>query len=280
MNHELDQLTRVIGRTCGRDISLYDGAFLAKSLEKRVAATGSGGAAAYFDRLAGDPVEAEAFCRSLTITYSEFFRNPLAFALLETLILPGLSQEKGRSGRPEIRVWSAGCAGGQEAYSVAILLDELAARRGGAAVNRRIFASDIVAVELDAARQGVYTTAPLQNVRLRHLNTYFAKHGESYIVIPRLREQVDFSLYDLLDGRSTCPPASIYGDFDLVFCSNVLIYYRPDVRQALLDKFQCCLAPDGYLVTGEAERGIVEQAGGFAMVAPPATVFQRIRHRG
>lgn len=270
MNQELAEFVKVIGRACGRDVSLHDDAFLAKSLEKRLAATGGGTAAAYLDRLAGDPAEAEAFCRSLHVTYSEFFRNPLAFALLEALVLPSLAQERGEMGRPEIRVWSAGCAGGQEAYSIAILLDELVAPC-------RIFASDIVAAELDAARQGVYGAATMQNVRLRHLHNYFDKRGDSFIILPRLRERVDFSLYDLLDPRSTCPPASIYGDFDLVFCSNVLIYYRPEVRQAILDKLRCSLAPAGYLVTGEAERAIVEQAGGFAPVAPPAAVFQRTR---
>jgi chemotaxis protein methyltransferase CheR len=270
MNQELDELVEVIGRTCGRDISPYDAAFLTKSLAKRLTAIGCGTAAAYFARLAGDPAEAEVFCRSLHITYSEFFRNPLAFALLEALILPSLAQERGKMGRPEIRVWSAGCAGGQEAYSVAILLDELAAPC-------RIFASDIAADELAVAQTGVYTAAALQNVRVRHLHNYVVQHGDSYSIIPRLRDRVDFSLYDLLDPRSTCPPASIYGDFDLVFCSNVLIYYRPDVRQAILDKLRCCLAPAGYLVTGEAERASIEQAGGFAPVAPPAAVFQRTK---
>ena len=279
MDHEQDKLIGELGQAVDRDLTLYDAGFLTKTLAKRLAATGSGSAAAYLSRLAADPGEAAAFCRGLNITYSEFFRNPLAFALLETLILPGLVREKARTtGRPEIRVWSAGCAGGQEAYSVAILLDELAATQGQA-VPHRIFASDIVAAELDAARLGVYGAAALQNVRLRHLRRYFDGHDDAFSISPQLRERVDFARYDLLDARSTCPPASIYGDFDLIFCSNLIFYYRPEVRQAILAKLRCCLAPGGYLVTGEAERAIVEQAGGFAPVAPPAAVFQRTRRR-
>jgi chemotaxis methyl-accepting protein methylase len=275
MNPAAEGLIAALSRAVDRDLTVYDAAFLATALEKRLAATGVERSAAYLDHLAADPAEVEVFCRALNVTYSEFFRNPLAFALLETIVLPGLAQEKVQSRHPEMRVWSAGCAGGQEAYSIAILLDELAAAP-------RIFASDIVAAELDAARQGVYGPAALQNVRLRHLRKYFtggAGGAEVFTVSPQLRERVDFSCYDLLDVRSTCPPASIYGEFDLVFCSNVLFYYRPDLRQAILAKLHGCLAPGGYLVTGEVERLLVEQAGGFAPVAPPAAVFRRTRRR-
>lgn len=269
MNQELDALVRLIGQWCDQDITRYDPAFLAQSLERRLAATGGGSAAAYLARLAEDRDEAVAFCRSLRITYSEFFRTPLTFALLEALVLPAIAAARTRTGRPEIRVWSAGCAGGQEPYSLAILLAELAAPH-------RIFASDIAAAELAAARQGVYGEAALRNIPLRHLRGCFEPHGEGYVIRPHLRDAVDFSCHDLLDPRATCPAASIYGDFDLIFCCNVLIYYRPDVRRLILDKLRCCLAPGGYLATSEAERAMVEQAGGFAPVAPPAAVFRRI----
>jgi chemotaxis methyl-accepting protein methylase len=275
MHDAADRLIAALSRAVNRDLTVYDAAFLATVLEKRLAATGAESSAAYLGRLAADPAEVEVFCRGLNVTYSEFFRNPLTFALLEAIVLPGLAQEKARSRHPEIRVWSAGCAGGQEAYSIAILLDELAAAC-------RIFASDIVAAELVAARQGVYGAAAMQNVRLRHLRKYFTGGDGGaavFTVIPQLRERVDFSCYDLRDARSTCPPASIYGEFDLIFCSNLLFYYRPDVRQAILAKLQGCLAPSGYLVTGEVERLMVEQAGGFVPVAPPAAVFRRTRRR-
>jgi chemotaxis methyl-accepting protein methylase len=268
MTEELDALIQRMCGACSQDLTRYDPAFLAQSLERRLAATGGGSAAAYLARLAEDRGEAVAFYRSLSISHSEFFRTPLTFALLEALVLPAIAAARTRTGRPEIRVWSAGCAGGQEPYSLAILLAELAAPH-------RIFASDIAAAELDAARQGVYGPAAMQNVRLRHLRACFEPRGEGYAIRPHLRDAVDFSRHDLLDPRATCPAASIFGDFDLIFCCNVLIYYRPDVRRLILDKLRCCLAPGGYLVTGEAERAIVEQMGGFTPVAPPVAVFRR-----
>ncbi len=264
----------MIRGTHGRDLSGYDEGFLAKMLRKRMTASDSGTAAAYLDRLADDPAEAEDFFQSLRIGYSEFFRNPLTFALLEQLVLPGLVEAREKSGRAEIRIWSAGCAGGQEAWSVAILLDELLAMRNRS-LPFRIIATDISEAELAAARQGLYDAAAVRNIRTGHLRDYFSCKGESYVVAPRLQAHVDFSFYDLLDEQSSSPSAGVFGDFDLILCSNLLFYYRPGVQQFILKKVRHGLSPHGYLVTGEAERAIVDQADGFRAVAPPAAVFQK-----
>jgi chemotaxis protein methyltransferase CheR len=273
MKSQLAQLSAVIRQTHGRDVAVYDETFLTKALEKRVAATAGQDAAAYLGRLAHDRPEAEAFFDSLHIGYSELFRDPLAFALLEQRVLPSLIAAAEHAGRPEIRVWSAGCAGGQEAWSVAMLLDELLTARKGP-VSFRVIATDVAEAELAAAWRGVYDEAAVRNVRQRHLNAYFTREDESYILAARLRDRVDFSLHNLLDAGTTCPPASIYGDFDLVLCSNLLLYYRPETQRLILDKLWRCLSSSGYLMTGEAERAMVQKAGGFRAVAPPAAVFQ------
>jgi chemotaxis methyl-accepting protein methylase len=266
----------VVRGVTGRDLSLFDEVFLTKTLEKRLAATSAATSAAYVERLRQDAVEAEELCAALTVNYSEFFRDPLACALLEQVVLPDLIQRLERSARKEIRIWSAACAAGQEAYSIAILLEDLAAARE-CPVPYRIFATDISAAELAHARRGVYDEAEVRHVRLGQLERHLSRRGQSYTVAPALHEHVDFSSYDLLDGRSTCVPASIFGDFDIVFCCNVLFYYRPDVRRVILDKVRSCLSPRGYLVTGEAERAIVQAAGGFGAVAPPVAVFRKAR---
>ncbi|MCD6285131.1 MAG: protein-glutamate O-methyltransferase CheR [Anaerolineae bacterium] len=274
MNRELDKIIRLMGRLYGRDISIYDVGFLTRSLDRRASATGCRTLAAYLVPLSDFEAEAETFYRSLRVSYSEFFRNPLTFALLEQLILPGLIAEKERAGRSEIRVWSAGCAAGQEPYSLAILLDELTAGRRNT-VSFRIFATDSSEPELAAAREGVYDPAAVGNVRLKHLSGYFSGDGGSYVVANALKERVSFSVHDMLDEGSLCPPASIYGEFDLAICSNLLFYYRPDIRRSILNKLEHCLAPDGYLVTGEAERELVAKLEGFRAVFPGATVYRR-----
>lgn len=276
--HDLEDVVRVIAGTLHQDISKYDEHFLQKSLERRLKQTRDTSLASYLRHLSENKVEAETFSRSLNITYSEFFRNRVTFAYLEQSILPRLIEKREKDGSSELRIWSAGCAAGQEAYSLAILLDELATQ-GGAEISLRIFATDSSEADLEKARKGLYDISAVGNVALKHINKYFDQQGGSYVIIPRLRERIDFSYYDQLDERSWCPPASIFGDFDLVMCCNLLFYYRKDLRQCILNKVIRCLKPDGYLVTGEAERGIVEQTEGFASVAFPAAVFQSTHRR-
>ena len=271
---QTDAIVQLMERRHGLDISVYERSFLRQTLDRRRAETGSQTVEAYGADVAGNRAEAEVLYRLLHVSYSEFFRDPLAFALLEQHVLPALSAGKKQAGVSELRVWSAGCAAGQEAWSVAILLAELAGARERPQPFR-VIATDLSAPALAAAREAVYDLAAVQNVRQKHLRDYFSVVGETYVVAPRLHAHVDFSSYDLLDERSVCPPVSLYGDFDLVLCCNVLFYYRPDMRRRILDKLYRALAPGGYFVTGEAERaGVTEQAG-LRAVTPLAPVFQK-----
>lgn len=271
MKEEPGRLIDLMSRIHGRDISAYDESFITKSLEKRMALVSLPSFAAYLGYLEKNSAEAEALFSSLTITYSDFFRSPLSFALLENLILPRLIDNQGRT---EIRIWSAGCAAGQEPYSLAILLDELILKRGKS-VRFRIFATDRSEAELSSARRGVYDCSAVQNVRLRHIHQYFTQQGETFTITSRLRDRIEFSSHDLLDQCSACPPGSIYGDFDLVICNNLLFYYRPDIQQCMLAKFHNSLSKNGYLITGETERAIVEKTDGFCNVSLLSTIFQK-----
>ena len=271
-NAALTELTALIQLVCARDISVYDEDFLVKSLDKRLAETGHKTLQASCAFLREKPAEGELLFSSLGISYSEFFRNPLTFSVLEQLVLPALISELKRTGRKELRVWSAGCAAGQEAYSLAILLAELAAQRENS-FPFRIFATDSSETGLAAARTGGYDGAALKNVRLEHLDKYFLQQGGAYALKSEIKNHVDFSAYDLVADKLVCPPDSIYGDFDLVFCGNLLFYYRPEIRRELLFKIYDCLTPGGYLATGEAEREIVVQSG-FRAIFPPAPVFK------
>jgi len=194
----LKDITRVMEKIYGKDIYPFEESFLQKTLEKRLSLTSINNFTTYSGYLSENITEAEALFRALTITYSEFFRNPLTFALIEQLIIPVLLDEKGKSGRSEIRVWSAACAAGQEPYSVAILLDELITARGST-VSYRIFATDFSATDLALADKGVYDFGAVTNVRVKHLREFFTTTGEFYSIAPRIRAHVDFSRYDLLD---------------------------------------------------------------------------------
>lgn len=273
-NLQTDALVQLMEQRHGLDISAYEGSFLRQTIAKRLAETDLQTVEAYGEGLAGNRAEAEALCRSLHVGYSEFFRDPLAFALLEKQILPALIAGKQQAGGSELRVWSAGCAAGQEAWSVAILLDALCGA-GEAPLAHRIFATDVSEPELNQARTGVYSAAAVGHVRLQQLQTCFSRHGDAYAIAPRLRARVAFSTYDLLDERTAAPADSLYGDFDLILCCNLLFYYRPDIRRRILAKVCRALAPGGYFVTGETERAVLEEHEGLRAVAPIAAVFRK-----
>ncbi|MCX5971449.1 MAG: hypothetical protein NTV14_08110, partial [Coprothermobacterota bacterium] len=143
----------------------------------------------------------------------------------------------------------------------------------------RIFATDIGEEGLATARVGSYSAAALRNVALKHLQDCFTSRGDRYCILPRLRENIHFSAYDLLDERTSCPPGSIFGEFDLIFCSNLLFYYRAEICSFLITKLQRCMAPEGYLVSGEVEREIVGNTAGLRAIYPYAAIFTRRNRR-
>jgi chemotaxis methyl-accepting protein methylase len=260
----------------GVDLARYDDRFLEVTLRKRIEATASGSSAAYVARLADEPAERTSLLDALSVTYSEFYREPLAWAVLRELVVPHIVHTRRRDGNGEIRAWSAACADGREVWSLAMLLDEVA----GAAdppVPFRVFASDISPACVAEAERARYTDEALGPVPLRDVGRYFERDRAVNTVRAALREHVDFSVYDLLDLYSSSPPASIYGDFDLVLCCNVLFYHSSEAREAVVAKVRRALAPRGFLVTGAVERTIVQQAGGFEAFSPEAAVFRRRR---
>ena len=272
MNNALNYLNHQINELYHLDLSVYDELFLDKTLKGRKEATGAATYEAYVAHLLEDPVELSRLTESLTNCYSEFFRNPLTFALLEQFVIPNLFSTKEQNHGRELRIWSAGCSAGQEPYSVAILADDYR-RFSGTRTGFTIFATDYSERILEIARRGIYDESALKNTRLTYINRYFHKQQEHYRIIPDIMEQVDFSCYDLLAPGSGSPPASIYGDFDLVLCSNVLYYYSPEIKKRMLEKIVGSLNPGGFLVTSEAEKPIIKQARGFRQFAPPAPIF-------
>jgi chemotaxis protein methyltransferase CheR len=268
-------LTKVLRQAHGLDICCYSDVFLARSFERRWQAIGGMTCSSYLQLLDRDRSEAEIFAQLLHIHHSEFFRDPLVFALLEHRLLPALAKEKASSDYPEIRVWSAGCAAGEEAYSIAILLSELCSG-WNVPVRFRLFATDSSDAQLRRACLASYPGTVMGNVQKRHVERWFSRQGDAYMVDPELRRQVDFSLHGLLGEHSVAPSASIFGGFDVVLCCNVLFYYQHACQQRILDKLRRCLAPGGYLVTGEAERDIV-QAAGFQPLVLSAAIFRAVR---
>ena len=272
-SQELQQELISLMAKCGNDISKYDITFLNKSLQKRITETHCTTAVEYYTFLEQNNSEGEIFKNLLRNNYSEFFRNPLTFSLLERIILPSLILKKKNTKNNEIRIWSAACAAGQEAYSLAMLLEEL--KNGNVNnYNYRIFATDQCESQINEARKGIYSAAELNNLNMKRVKQWFTKNADTFTIKPELKENVDFSVFDLLSEQLSAPPASIFGDFDLVICANLLFYYKPEYRKIILEKATNCMANGGFIAVGEAERDILINDNYFEAF-PQSGIFQK-----
>lgn len=255
------------------DVSVYDDAFLLNIINDRRRELGLLTDREYMNYLESNTAEAILFKSKLNNSYSEFFRNTLTFAYLEQIILPQLIEKKKIKKENQIRIWSAACASGQEAYSIAILCDELIETKK-VDINYLIFATDIDPDELVNAQKGIYQLATLGKVTLKRTETYFSRKDENYIIASEIKRHIDFSVFDLLSDQGSCPPASIYGNFDLIFCSNLLFYYKPEFRNQMLEKIGNSLTKGGYLITGETEREIIK-GNNYREVFVNSAIFQK-----
>ena len=206
----------------------------------------------YLDHFRQDSSEAELLVQEIGIKVSSFFRNSMAYEIIEQRLLPTIIDLNRRKKSHVIRIWSAGCCTGEEPYSIAILLhrilkDEIKNWQ------LHIFATDIDQKILNKAAEGVYHRDSLINTKLGIIDEYFTLVKEQFILKPVICSMVNFSFDDLSSTNKVAPAASIFGSFDLVLCRNVLIYFNVKTKQQVLQKIFKSLGHNGYLVLGESE---------------------------
>ena len=234
----------------GHDFEHYKRATVLRRLARRLHVVGAGSLVDYLGYLRGHPDEAQALLDDLLIHVTNFFRDPAAFARLAEA-MPAVFEGK-RAG-DEVRVWVAGCATGEEAYSVAILLCEHAASlREPPTV--QVFATDLSADAIQTARLGVYPASIEADVTPARLREHFVKTPAGYRVREALRERVLFAPHSLLKD----PP---FAHLDLVTCRNLLIYLQRDLQRRTLELFHYALRPGGLLLLGASETA--DPAGGL-----------------
>lgn len=228
----------------GVDFTSYKAPTLLRRLTRRMVATGATTIEDYADYLQGHPEELQKLVNALLINVTEFFRNPELFAHLKEEVLPGLLDEARAEDR-QLRIWSAGCATGEEAYTLAILISELLGPDAVLA-DVRIFATDVDEEAVDFARRGVYPAGSLAGLSEELIGHYFIKHDDQYEVKKPVRGMVVFGEHDLA-RRSPFPR------IDLVVSRNVLIYFTPELQRRVLQLFAYSLRDGGSLVLGTAE---------------------------
>jgi chemotaxis methyl-accepting protein methylase len=230
----------------GLDLELYKRTFLERRLAIRMHARQCADYGDYAQLLRSDPTEFEPLLNALRINVTRFFRDESMFEALREKILPVLLQS--RSDQRKLRLWCAGCANGEEPYSLASLLCSLLGKELPA-WQLSIEASDIDQRSIEGARRGRYALHSFKDLSPAFQNlvdTYFALNDSHYQVLPQLNSLVTFKVHDLT--RDPCQPG-----LDLLLCRNVLIYFDRSQQERLYQSFYQAIRPRGYLVLGKSE---------------------------
>jgi two-component system CheB/CheR fusion protein len=259
-------LKTLLGKVRSRtkvDFSQYKEPTLWRRIERRMAANHVSTLHDYLQVVDQTPVELDKLCKDILISVTAFFRDTDAFVRLDKVVADILASKQPGD---DIRVWVAGCATGEEAYSLAILFSE----RLGAAFDQyrlQIFATDIDLDAMSLARRGVFAASSLAHMDRGRLRANFTPHGDRYEINKNLRDVVIFARQDLVQD----PP---FLRLDLVSCRNVLIYFQSELQARLLSVFHCALNPGAYLFLGKSE-GIFQQEALFGVVDKDGRLYRR-----
>ena len=217
-----------------------------------------------------DPRLVDEVVDAMTTNESFFFRDIKPFDQFRDFVLPELL--KARASQRQIRIWCAACSSGQEPYSLGMLLKDSAAKLAGWRIE--IVATDISREMLTKARNGVYSQFEVQRgLPITYLVKYFAQEGDKWIISPELRTMVQYREFNLLDD-----PRGL-GQFDVVFCRNVLIYFDQETKAKVLHGIGGVMRPDGYLYLGGAETvlGVTDQ---FAPMSGMRGIYGHVGQQG
>ncbi|GFO60632.1 chemotaxis protein R [Geomonas silvestris] len=263
---ELGRLLADLARVYGYDFRDYAEASLRRRLLLWLAASGFGSFETARRALLRDPALFEGLLDGVTVNVSEMFRDPQVFKLLREQVVPHLATY------PFVKIWHAGCASGEEAYSMAILLDE-----EGLKGRYRIYATDINQKVLKTAQDGIF---PLSGMRLYTQNyqkgggrgafsDYYTAGYDHALLSAALKEGIVFAQHNLaVDG--------CFGEMQFVLCRNVLIYFKQSLRRRVLELFDSSLTPGGFLCLGTKETlAGSELAPRYQELAPRSRVYRK-----
>ncbi len=243
----LHALLEKVYQDARHDFREYKRGTVIRRLERRLQATGAKTYLDYMRFLDAHPEEYQRLTDYLTIHVSSFFRSPYTFQQVARLVLPELVSYKTAHKQQKLRFWSTACAGGEEPYSIAILLADFLGNKLQD-FNVSIYATDISRHVLDEAPDGLYSPKDVEGLPLAILENYFTSHSEGYTVNSNIQQMVNFSYFDLVSTKA--PP---FMSLDCIFCCNILIYLQKQLQERVLEMLYNSLATPGYLILGEVE---------------------------
>lgn len=264
---DLSELAWIVKSRYGVDLSRYRPTCLHRRVLHRMAMASCEDIEEYVGRLTVDPGEIEKLMDIVTIHVTEFFRDRDVFRSLERGYVPALVDDKEASGHGVFRAWSAGCSTGEEAYSMAMMIDR-AVSRVSPNMHIDVYGTDVSEDSCRTARKGVYSDEKIKGLPADIRDRYFEKEGRSWKVKSRLKSLLRFRPHDLFT-------ASPYSHLDLIMCRNVLIHFEHDVRKDVITIFFGSLQDHGLLVLGKSEAlsGPLEDL--FELVEPRCKIYRK-----
>src|SRR5215217_5290853 len=264
-DRDLEVLLDYLRRSRGFDFTGYKRTSLSRRIQKRMQDVGVDSYLGYLDHLEVDPEEFTQLFNAILLNVTSFFRDPPTWDYLAAEILPRILAEKGED--EQVRMWSAGCASGEEAYTLAMLAAEA---MGADAVRERvkIYATDLDEEALNQARQARYAAKQVEGVPPELLERYFEHNGDHYTFSKELRRLVIFGPHNLIKDA---PIPRI----DLLVCRNTLMYLNSETQAHVLARFSFALREGGYLLLGKAEM-LLAHSNLFTSMDLKRRVFQKV----
>ena len=267
-DREFVQLQRLVYMHSGISLSEEKKSNVYSRLSRRLRELGLDSFSEYCAMIeAGHEEEIEHFINALTTNLTSFFRESHHFEYLRESVIPGLIQDKAQPRR--LRIWSAGCSTGEEAYSIAMtVLESIPQIRNW---DVRVLATDLDTSVIDTAVRGIYSEEKVSHLPEEYLKNWFqkGKGGRQGMVrvAPEVRELVTFRHLNLMHDWP------MNGFFDVIFCRNVVIYFDRDTQQRLFDRFADIMVPQGHLLIGHSE-SLNNVSDRFQLIG--RTIYRRI----
>ncbi len=258
------QIAAILRENQNFDLAGYKVLCIKRRLAARIRLVGYSDPVAYIDLLRDDIGEQERLLAALSIHVSQFFRNESVFQVLEKRILPELL-ETSRRNNSKFRIWSVGCANGEEPYSLALLCQKQ--QRKGDLLS--IVATDLSPEALTRAKRGIFPPERVEGVPNAMLADFFCDDGQQYQLVDEIRERVQFFRHDILTDQP-------FYRANLVLCRNLLIYFSREQQQQIMEILAAALLPGGYLVLGRAETMALACRKLFVCIDPAERIYRRV----
>ncbi len=274
-----ESLRSFVWARLGIDLDHYKQPCVQRRLAVRLRAKGCSSLKEYLDSLTEDEEELRRFLKPLTVNVTEFFRNPSSFERVRELCLPRMFSRRSIDGEDKwgarrqsdpVRVWSVGCASGEESYSMAILLREYLSEHPDVRPrSAEVFATDMDAGMIDRARNALYDEQRIRQVSTDRRTRWFEKEEKGWRVGRKIRGMVRYEVADALrhapDERQ-----------DMIICRNLLIYIAREQQEKLFDRFHGVLHKGGFLVLGKTELLTGRARGMFKTLCPEERIYEAV----